>query len=202
MDERDIISKDATPHPAHSVRHPLPQGERVKKPLWWYIATWFGVGTARTASGTMGSLAALPLAFVVQTAFGSFALLVTSLGLFVVGWWAAGKFLQNRPDQGGDPKQVVIDEVAGQCLVLSVLYPTWQSYLVGFLLFRVFDVIKPWPVCWADKNVKGAVGVMFDDFLAAMYPIIVYLCLMLETQLLGAPQLMVPIVKFLSGGHV
>jgi phosphatidylglycerophosphatase A len=173
-----------------------------KKPNWWKIATWFGAGTVKKASGTVGSLAALPFAFIIQTTFGGFGLLIASLMMFYLGYWATKKYLAVHTEHGDDPKQVVVDEVAGQWLILSVLYPTFTSYFIGFLLFRVFDVIKPWPVCWADKNLKGALGVMFDDFLAAMFPIIVYLCLMVETQMLGAPQLMVPIVKFLGGANV
>jgi phosphatidylglycerophosphatase A len=173
-----------------------------RHPFWWLIATWFGSGTARFASGTAGSLAALPFAYVIQITFGNFGLLIASLVMFAIGYWAAEQFLLHHPECGADPKQVVVDEVAGQWLLLCVLYPTWHSYLVGLVLFRLFDVVKPWPVCWADKNLKGALGVMFDDFLAAMYPIIVYLCLMLESQFSGAHQMLVPLVKFLGGSYV
>lgn len=168
--------------------------------LWWHIATWFGVGNL-PVSGTMGSLAALPFAFAIHILFGGFALLAAAIIMFAVGWWATGQFLRHHPDKGNDPKQVVVDEVAGQWLVLAVLYPTWQSYLVGFLLFRAFDVVKPWPVSWADRELKGALGVMFDDFLAAMYPVMVYLIIMLETQMAGAHHALVPIVSFLGGGY-
>lgn len=174
----------------------------IRQPLWWQIATWFGSGTCRFISGTAGSLAALPFAFVIQLTLGNFALMLASLCMFVIGWWATKQFLTNNPAQGLDPKQVVVDEVAGQWLVLSVLFPTWQSYLVGFLLFRLFDIIKPWPVCWADKKIKGAVGVMFDDFLAAMYPIVVLLLLMLEAQFMGAYRLLHPLMNFLGGSYV
>ena len=173
-----------------------------KHPLWWYIATWFGSGTAKTASGTAGSLAALPFAYVIQVTLGNFALLFASVGMFFLGWWATKQFLRYQPEKGMDPKEVVVDEVAGQWLVLSVLYPTWESYLVGFLLFRVFDVIKPWPVCWADRNIKGELGVMFDDFLAAMYPIVVYLLIMLEAQMDRSHHLLHPVINFLGGGYV
>lgn len=176
-------------NPPSSTRHPL----------WWYIATWFGAGTARFASGTVGSLAALPFAFVIQLSFGNFALLGASVALFFVGGWATRQFLRHHPEHGGDPKQVVVDEVAGQWLVLSVLYPTWQSYFIGFLLFRIFDVVKPWPVSWADQKLKGALGVMFDDFLAAMYPVVVYLIVMMEVQLSKDSGLLVPLVSFLAG---
>jgi phosphatidylglycerophosphatase A len=177
----------------------LRDGNGKMRPLWWLIATWFAAGMARKAPGTTGSLAALPFAYILHITLGSFGLLFASLLMFVIGWWATKKFMAQQPEQGNDPQSVVVDEVAGQWLVLSVLYPTFTSYVVGFLLFRVFDIIKPWPVCWADKNVKGPVGVMFDDFLAAMYPVMIYLMLMLEAQLVGNPQLLVPLVSFLGG---
>jgi phosphatidylglycerophosphatase A len=173
-----------------------------KRPLWWLIATWFGAGTVRKAPGTIGSLAALPFAFFIQKSFGNFGLFAAALLMFVIGWRATKHYIVHNPERGNDPQQVVVDEVAGQWLVLSILYPTFNSYFVGFLLFRIFDVIKPWPVSWADKNIKGALGVMFDDFLAAMYPVMLYLILMIEAQASGNPQLLVPLVSFLGGGHV
>ncbi len=169
--------------------------------MWWYIATWFGIGKL-PISGTAASLAALPVAYAIHIIFGNFTLLGASLILFVVGWLAAEKFLNEYPDKGDDPKEIVVDEVAGQWLVLAVLYPTWHSYLVGFLLFRLFDIVKPWPVSWADRELKGAVGVMFDDFLAAMYPVMVYLIIMLETHLSGAGKALQPIITFLGGEYV
>lgn len=172
------------------------------RPLWWYIATWFGAGLSPVASGTAGSLAALPFAYVIQTTGGNQALFFAAIILFLIGWWAAEKFVRSNPDKGSDPKQVVVDEVAGQWLVLAVLYPTWQSYLVGFLLFRLFDVIKPWPVSWADRELKGGLGVMFDDFLAAMYPVLLYLVLMIEAQFFNAQNLLTPIISFLGGSYV
>lgn len=171
------------------------------QPFWWHIATWFGVGTL-SISGTMGSLAALPFAYIIHRCFGNFALFGAALAMFLIGWWASEKFLKRYPEKGSDPKEIVVDEVAAQWLVLSVLYPTWQSYLVGFLLFRLFDIVKPWPVSWADRELKGALGVMFDDFLAAMYPVMVYLIIMLEVQMSHGHMTLAPIINFLGGNYV
>lgn len=176
-----------------------------RHPLWWYVATWFGAGTSRFAPGTMGSLAALPFAFVIQVTLGNFALLAASLLMFLAGWWASDQYLKHTPaaaGKPGDPGAIVADEVAGQWLILCVLYPTWQSYLVGFLIFRAFDVVKPWPVCVADRKLKGGLGVMADDMLAALFPMMVYLVLMIEAQALGAQNLLLPIVNFLGGSYV
>jgi phosphatidylglycerophosphatase A len=168
------------------------------RPFYWYIATWFGCGLSPIASGTAGSLAALPFAYIIQRCFGSAALFAASLALFFIGWWASNQYLKHN-DHGDDPKQIVVDEVAGQWLLLSVLFPTWHSYLVGFVLFRAFDIIKPWPVSWADQKIKGGLGVMFDDMLAAFYPILVYLFILVEAQLLGSQKLLTPVMSYLGG---
>ena len=91
-----------------------------------------------------------------------------------IGWWASNQYLK-ATGRDDDPREIVVDEVAGQWLLLAVLFPTWHSYLVGFILFRLFDIAKPWPVSVADRKIKGGIGVMFDDMLAALYPIGVYL---------------------------
>lgn len=171
-----------------------------KRPLWWYIATWFGCGTAPVASGTFGSLGALPFAYAIQVTLGSAALFAASLIIFFIGWWASNEYL--KAFGGDDPREIVVDEVAGQWLLLSVLYPTFGSYLVGFLLFRLFDVVKPWPVSVADEKIGGGIGVMFDDMLAALYPILVYLFILVEAQLLGSQKTLLPLMKFLGGSYV
>ena len=153
--------------------HPTPPLQGGGK--YFLIATFFGAGLVKKAPGTMGSLAALPPAFLIHYYGGNLHLMIASIAVFFIGWWATKYYLEQYG--GEDPKEVVIDEVAGQWLLLSVLLPTWQSYLVGFALFRTFDIVKPWPICVADQKIKGAFGVMFDDMLAAIYPIIIFLFL-------------------------
>jgi len=174
---------------------------KTRRPVWWYIATWFGSGLSPFASGTAGSLAALPFAYVIQVTLGNVALFIASLIMFCIGWWASVKYLKatGRTD---DPSEIVVDEVAGQWLLLSVLFPTWHSYFVGFLLFRIFDVVKPWPVSWADQKIGGGLGVMFDDMLAALYPILVFLAIMIESQLFHGQKVFLPILHFLGGHYV
>ncbi len=179
---------------------PLPNKEREKKELWWYIATWFGAGKSRLVSGTVGSLAALPFAYIIQITLGSWALLIASVLLFMVGCWASEQFVKHSGRE--DPGEIVVDEVVGQWLLLSVLYPTWQSYLVGFILFRIFDITKPWPVCLADRKVKGGFGVMLDDVLAAFYPIMLYVILIIESVAFDSQHLLQPIINFLVGNYV
>ncbi len=134
------------------------------------LATWFGSGLLRPASGTWGSAAALPFAWIILSVTGAWGLLLAALAIFAVGCWAAE--LYERADSAKDPGAVVIDEVAGQWLVLvaAPLEPVY--FLAGFVLFRIFDVLKPWPASWADRNLKGGLGIMLDDIFAALYALL------------------------------
>jgi len=135
------------------------------------LATWFFSGLLPKAPGTWGSLAALPFAWGIQYWGGWQALAVATLIVFLVGWWAAHVF---EAESGvKDPGAVVIDEVAGQWLVLLPAGLDPLLYLVGFALFRLVDIFKPWPACWFDQNVHGGLGIMLDDVVAALYGLIV-----------------------------
>jgi phosphatidylglycerophosphatase A len=132
------------------------------------LATWFGVGNLPAAPGTFGSLAALPIAWLLAYHGGPLALAVAGVAVFGVGWWASKVYIETTGID--DPGPVVIDEVAGQWLTLLAAAPgVWWHWLAGFVLFRFFDIVKPWPVGWADQRIKGGFGVMFDDILAAIY---------------------------------
>ncbi|MEQ1788916.1 MAG: phosphatidylglycerophosphatase A [Rickettsiales bacterium] len=145
--------------------------------IWWWIATWFGSGLAPKASGTFGTIAALPFAWLTHFYCGGDGLFFAAIIIFFVGWWASNKYMKYYPEKH-DPKQIVVDEVAGIWLLLSILPITWQGYAIAFLLFRFFDVLKPWPISIADRKIKGGFGVMFDDILAAIYPIIITIILL------------------------
>lgn len=134
------------------------------------LATWFGAGLLPKAPGTWGSLAALPFAWVIQYYSGWVGLTIASVVVFAVGCWAASIFEAKSGVK--DPGAVVIDEVAGQWMVLIPAGLDPLLYLVGFALFRLVDIFKPWPACWADKNVHGGLGIMLDDVLAAVYAVI------------------------------
>ena len=131
------------------------------------IATWFGVGRLPWAPGSWGSLAALPFAWGIARLFGPSALAIAAALLFTIGWWAAA--LVTRASGVKDDRAIVIDEVAGQWLTLSVAPLAPLAYLAGLLLFRFFDIAKPWPVRWADRQVAGGLGVMLDDAIAGFY---------------------------------
>jgi phosphatidylglycerophosphatase A len=139
-------------------------------PVWHpatLLSTWFGAGLLPKAPGTWGSLAALPFAWV-MVRYGGPALLALAVGaVFLIGWWAAATYVRGGPV--ADPGEVVIDEVAGQWLALAFVPPDPVLYLTGFVLFRLFDIRKPWPVGWADRTVAGGLGIMVDDILAGLY---------------------------------
>lgn len=131
------------------------------------IATWFGAGLLRPAAGTWGSLAALPFAWLLLELGDGALLIFATLVVFAAGLWAAGEF--ERAGDGKDPSSVVVDEVAGQWLALLFVPMSPIGFLVGFALFRFFDVLKIWPVSYADQHLKGGLGIMADDILAGLY---------------------------------
>ena len=131
------------------------------------LATWFGVGLLPKAPGTWGSLAALPFAWVIAMLAGAPGLLLAALLVFLLGCWAAGTVARAGDVQ--DPGAIVIDEVAGQWLVLAAAPRDLLAYAAGFILFRIADIAKPWPASWADRKVHGGFGIMLDDVLAALY---------------------------------
>ena len=133
------------------------------------LATWFGTGLLPITPGTWGSLAALPFAWAIRSHLGTAGLAVATVLAFTIGWWAAATVAKASAIE--DPGAIVIDEVAAQWLVLLAAPPALLPYALAFLLFRVFDIWKPWPARWADRHVKGGLGIMLDDFFAAVYAI-------------------------------
>lgn len=134
------------------------------------LATWFGVGLIPVAAGTWGSLAALPLAWAIRVFWGVPGLAIAAIVVFGLGWWAAGAVAKTSGVR--DPGAVVIDEVAGQWLVLLAAPLDPLAWALAFLLFRIFDIWKPWPVRWVDQHVEGGFGIMLDDVLAAGYAVL------------------------------
>ena len=140
------------------------------------IATFFGAGYLKPAPGTWGSLAALPAAYLLHL-LGGFPLLAAATGLVcIAGYWATAEMTRGKADH--DPSEIVIDEVAGQWLAIwAISYPAWThdisitalwpGWISAFVLFRLFDILKPGPVGWADRK-QGPMGVMLDDVIAGI----------------------------------
>lgn len=145
-----------------------------RKPYVW-VATWFGAGFLRPAPGTWGTLGAVPFGVLMLVFSSPALLLISTLLATLLGLWAAAEF--EKASGIHDSKMVVIDEVAGLWLTLlpiSVLSspsdPLYAAYIfAAFILFRFFDIIKPWPVSFFDQKIKGAIGVMADDLMAGLY---------------------------------
>lgn len=138
----------------------------LKQPYVW-LATWFGCGFVNKAPGTCGSLGALPFGILIAFYAGSPGLLMASLLALVVGLWAARKF--DTVTGGHDSRMIVIDEAAGLWITMIPAGLDPLLLFFSFLLFRFFDIVKPWPVSFFDKKVKGAAGVMGDDLVAGLY---------------------------------
>jgi len=135
------------------------------------LATWFGAGLLPTAPGTWGALAALPCGALLKY-FVSLPVFIAATGfVFLVGIWACEKYIEHL--EIDDPASAVIDEVAAQWLVLWFVPLNVWAYLAAFVLFRGFDIMKPWPVSWLDRKLKGGFGTMIDDVVAALYALII-----------------------------
>ena len=148
---------------------------RLGLPAWHpavLIATGFGIGFLPFAPGTWASLAALPCAWAIRNAAGgrSWAVAAAALAAFLLGWWAASRVA--RASGRADPGAVVIDEIAAQWLVLCIVPLDLSGYTMAFLLFRLFDIAKPWPANWIDRHLKGGFGIMLDDVAAAAYALL------------------------------
>jgi phosphatidylglycerophosphatase A len=143
------------------------------------IATFFGAGHLRPASGTWASAITVALAVLVYQAGLALAVPVAFVAATLLGFWAVPRYLRETGDE--DPPEVVIDEVAGQLLALSfTVIPLWRNgvedlalgawpgWVVPFLLFRLFDIWKPWLVGRADR-MGGTAGVMLDDLWAGLF---------------------------------
>jgi phosphatidylglycerophosphatase A len=134
-----------------------------------FIATVGGIGHSRIAPGTMGSLVAILPAWALLVSYGTLGPLTFTVVVFAVGYWASDIYvLAGRVD---DPKEIVIDEVAGQALTITFLpatsHPLWIA--AAFVAFRFFDILKPWPVNLAERRLQDGLGVMADDIVAALY---------------------------------
>jgi len=132
------------------------------------VLSWFGCGLAPRAPGTVGSLGAIPFAALIAWVWGPLALIPAAVIVFILGWWVAARYLRGATAIK-DPQWIVIDEVAGQWIALAAVPLDFIWYALGFGLFRFFDILKPWPVRWADRRVPGALGIMLDDVLAGLY---------------------------------
>ncbi|WP_371224176.1 phosphatidylglycerophosphatase A [Roseovarius sp. 2305UL8-3] len=141
------------------------------------IGTVCYVGYLRPAPGTWGSLAALPLGWLIHVIGGPWLFLIAIIAGFIKGVWATAQLTQGTEDH--DPSEIVIDEVVGQWIALLPLsfgawhvganiLALWPGWVTAFIAFRAFDILKPGPIGWADRR-NDAMGVMLDDVIAGAF---------------------------------
>ncbi len=130
------------------------------------LATGFYVGMIPKAPGTWGSLAAfLPWFFIKDLSLPAY--LTVLVTVFILGFFVSGSAekILDRPDAG----PIVIDEILGMFITLTLAPPHPAAWILGFILFRIFDIFKPFPVSWFDQRVHGGIGIMMDDVIAGLY---------------------------------
>lgn len=134
-----------------------------------FFSFGFGAGLSAYAPGTMGTLVAIPI-YLVLVQFSPIIYLSFVTILFLVGCWASSRTAAalNAPDHPG----IVIDEIVGFLVTMIFVPVTWYWIMLGFLLFRVFDIWKPWPISLADQHIRGGLGIMLDDLMAAIYSLL------------------------------
>ena len=129
------------------------------------LATFFGVGLIPFAPGTMGSIAAIPVVLLFAY-FGDIAYITLTFA-FIIGSIFICQRYENEVKEH-DLSHVVIDEVAGMLVAAALLPQVWWIYLAAFVIFRVLDILKPYPISHLDKNVSGGFGVVVDDLVAGL----------------------------------
>lgn len=136
------------------------------------IATWFGSGLLIPGPGTWGTLGGLLFGIPLLYLTNARVVLIAALILLILGLWAIRELEEKTGEH--DQSFIVIDEVVAILMVIAMTETNPVLLLGGFLLFRLFDIWKPWPIRWADRKISGAWGVMLDDILAAFFTILVY----------------------------
>ena len=134
-----------------------------------FLALGFGSGLIKPAPGTWGTLAAVPVYLLLLQILPSGLLpyLAVLLVSFIIGVYLCGK---TAKDVGvHDHGAIVWDEFVGLWITMTLIPFSWLNLLLGFLLFRLFDIVKPWPIKLLDKHVHGGFGIMIDDVLAGIF---------------------------------
>jgi phosphatidylglycerophosphatase A len=153
------------------------------KKIFLMLATFFGAGTLPKSPGTWGSLATLPFIYLLNLA-GPLIYMAAVVIMLPVSVIAAEIFGREHNTQ--DDQRIVIDEVIGMMITMTWMPQTWQAFLAGFVLFRFFDILKPPPISYFDKRVKGGLGVVMDDVVAGIIASIIMQILYSQTNWLGA----------------
>ena len=136
-----------------------------------FLASGFFSGHIPFAPGTMGTLAAIPLYLLMVGSLQGWLYAGAVIVLTLVAIWISG--LAETIYGRKDPPQVVIDEIAGFMLTMTAIPPDAMYIIMGFILFRVFDILKPQPAGWINERMRGGSGIVLDDIVAGLYANIV-----------------------------
>jgi phosphatidylglycerophosphatase A len=130
-----------------------------------FMALGLGSGLAPKAPGTAGTLIAIPFYLLLQnmslSLYAAITIVVTVFGVWICSYSSKKLGVHDHP-------AIVIDEIAGFLITMFAVPTGWIWVVVGFILFRFFDVLKPWPISWLDKNLSGGTGIMLDDVAAGL----------------------------------
>ncbi len=144
----------------------IQRGHGLKKRVAFFLGTVAGVGHAPWAPGTFGSLVAAVL-FLRLGTLAVWAQLFWIVAVAAAGMWSIAILEEHTGKH--DDQRIVIDEVVGMWITVCAFPPGWFTLLAGFALFRMMDVLKPFPADWIDRNWRGPKGVLFDDVVAGIY---------------------------------
>lgn len=141
----------------------------MRDPVHW-LAFGFGSGCIPWAPGTFGTISAVPVFLLLNGTTLSVYLSITAM-MFFVGIWICGKTTEklNVHDHPG----IVWDEIVGYLVTMTAAPQGWTWIIIGFVLFRIFDILKPWPISIADKRVSGGLGIMLDDVIAGIFSFVI-----------------------------
>lgn len=132
----------------------------------YFLAFGFGSGALPYAPGTWGTIAAIPIYLLLQN-LAVIPYIIIVLLASLVGIWLCD--VTEKATGIHDDSRIVWDEICGYLLTMLAAPKGWMWIIIGFVLFRIFDIWKPWPIRWVDKHAPGGLGVMVDDLLAAIY---------------------------------
>ncbi|AEE24017.1 MAG: phosphatidylglycerophosphatase A [Alteromonadaceae bacterium] len=135
-----------------------------------FLALGFGSGLAPKAPGTFGTIAAIPLVCLLAYSTTLTGYVLVTLLASLIGIWLCGKTAHDMMVH--DDSSIVWDEIAGLLITMIAVPLNWQTLLLGFVLFRILDILKPWPISYLDARVHGGFGIMIDDILAGIFALI------------------------------